>query len=214
MKILALISNPLFPDFAKLVVVDSLAEALVNPSTPVDFECLSAVKAVDGVKLASLVGEMFVEQKQRDFIKLSPEVKTKLMDLMNLLGLAGGFAYVENKEVVSEVVEKLATKSEAVKEELNGGVGKIENNEVIVETSDEAVLINGKVKVGSVVTLVKDEGVKAILVDENTLSYDGESLTIVEATKRAFKKAGVTGFATGAANWCIDGQNLKTLLGS
>lgn len=67
------------------------------------------------------------------------------------------------------------------------------------------------VPVGATINLVKDEKIVATILDEKTIDFDGEKLAIVDGTKKAFKKAGVTGMALGLANWNYNGQSLKSL---
>lgn len=63
----------------------------------------------------------------------------------------------------------------------------------------------------SVIKFIKNEEITACIVDEKTVMYEDEQLSIVDATKRAFKKAGVTGMALGLANWNYEGTSLKAL---
>jgi hypothetical protein len=63
----------------------------------------------------------------------------------------------------------------------------------------------------STIHFAKNAEVTATIVDEKTVVFDGEELPIVDATKKAFKKAGTTGMALGLANWNYEGTSLKAL---
>lgn len=62
---------------------------------------------------------------------------------------------------------------------------------------------------GAVINFIKDESITAKLVDEKTVSYDGQNMTLVEAAKAAFKKSGTVGMAVGLSNWNFQGETLK-----
>lgn len=62
---------------------------------------------------------------------------------------------------------------------------------------------------GATIHFIKDETITANLVDEKTVSYDGQNMTLVEAAKAAFKKSGTVGMAVGLSNWNFEGETLK-----
>lgn len=63
----------------------------------------------------------------------------------------------------------------------------------------------------SIIHFIKNEDLTATLLDEKTVVFDDEELPIVDATKKAFKKSGMTGMALGLSNWSYEGTSLKTL---
>lgn len=63
---------------------------------------------------------------------------------------------------------------------------------------------------GATIHFIKDESITATLVDEKTVSYDGQNMTLVEAAKAAFKKSGTVGMAVGLSNWNYEGETLKS----
>lgn len=62
---------------------------------------------------------------------------------------------------------------------------------------------------GATIKFLKDESLTAILLDEKTVSYEGQNMTLVEAAKSAFKKSGTVGMAVGLSNWNFEGETLK-----
>lgn len=83
------------------------------------------------------------------------------------------------------------------------------NNESIVK--DDNLIKELGIPKNSVIHLIKDEKITAIIIDEKHIEFEGEVIPVTEGTKKAFKKAGVTGMALGLANWNYNGQNLKSL---
>ncbi len=63
----------------------------------------------------------------------------------------------------------------------------------------------------SVIKFIKNEEVTASIVDEKTVMYEDEQISIIDAAKKAFKKSGATGMALGLANWSYEGVSLKAL---
>lgn len=63
----------------------------------------------------------------------------------------------------------------------------------------------------SVIKFIKNEEITASIVDEKTVMYEDEQVSIIDAAKKAFKKSGATGMALGLANWNYEGVSLKAL---
>ncbi len=112
----------------------------------------------------------------------------------------------ETATATDPVVDNQITKS-GFEEEQPFFDGELEEQKV----SSSDIIDSLGVPVGSTIHLVKDEKVTATILDEKTIEFDGETLAIVDGTKKAFKKAGVTGMALGLANWNYNGQSLKSL---
>ena len=62
---------------------------------------------------------------------------------------------------------------------------------------------------GSTVHFLKSNEITATLIDDKTLEFDGQKMTLVEAAKAAFKKSGTVGMAVGFSNWLYEGETLK-----
>lgn len=63
---------------------------------------------------------------------------------------------------------------------------------------------------GSIIHFIKDESITAILVDEKTVHYNDQNMTLVEAAKAAFKRSSTVGMAVGLSNWNFSGETLKS----
>ena len=56
---------------------------------------------------------------------------------------------------------------------------------------------------------VKDSSITATIIDEKTVSFAGQNMTLVEAAKAAFKQSGTVGMAVGLSNWSYKDETLK-----
>ncbi len=119
--------------------------------------------------------------------------------------------------VIAEVApEKLEETSTVVESEVEKNVTD-EDLPIFDAELEEQPTVSGDlidslgVPVNATIHLVKDEKVTAKIIDEKTIEFEGEVIAIVDGTKKAFKKAGVTGMALGLANWNYNGQSLKSL---
>jgi hypothetical protein len=113
---------------------------------------------------------------------------------------------VETPAVVEEKVEEVVAETPAVEAVVEAPAVEVKE----VAASSELIESLGIAK-GSTIHFIKNEEVTATILDEKTVVFDGEELPIVDATKKAFKKAGVTGMALGLANWNYEGTSLKAL---
>lgn len=77
-----------------------------------------------------------------------------------------------------------------------------------VVESDELIEELGIPK-NATIQFYKNDSVTAQLLDEKTVIFDGETMTLVEATKAAFKKIGTLGMAAGLPNWIYKEKTLK-----
>ena len=128
-----------------------------------------------------------------------------------------------SSDVILENQQDLSTISEELIQQTNSEVNlnestfieEIEDNSIIFEPEkdmvDNDIIESLGVPIHSTITLVKDESIVAKIIDEKTIEFEDEILPIIDGTKKAFKKAGVTGMALGLANWNYNGQSLKSL---
>lgn len=80
--------------------------------------------------------------------------------------------------------------------------------EPVVEEKIEMIESLGIAK-GATVHFLKSNEITATLIDDKTLEFDGQKMTLVEAAKAAFKKSGTVGMAVGFSNWLYEGETLK-----
>lgn len=238
MKTLAAISNELFKDYLKIVSTDNLEATLDNPLVPVPFTCVASVQNQNADLLMNEINQFFNHKKikNKDFLALNEEDINQLKFLLNLIQISSGgspqeikpttkiekVTEVKHEKQTVEVKEEVQIKVEQTKQEpvvelsQSSDVSVEENfsdtvDEMLDSSSSGDMIDSLGVPVGATINLVKDEKVLAKILDEKTIEFDGESLPIVDGTKKAFKKAGVTGMALGLANWNYNGQSLKSL---
>lgn len=86
----------------------------------------------------------------------------------------------------------------------------VEQAEPVVEQVKQVPMIDSLgIPQGATISFIKDASITATLVDEKTVNYDNQNMTLVEAAKAAFKKSGTVGMAVGLSNWNYDGETLK-----
>lgn len=139
------------------------------------------------VASAPLVEEV-VEEKVETVVEAEPEVVLETTPVVAEVGVAAEAVF--EVESVPEVAEE----------------------EVVAVSTEGAELIEAlNIPKNSTIHFAKNAEVTATIIDEKTVVFDGEELPIVDATKKAFKKAGTTGMALGLANWNYEGTSLKAL---
>lgn len=125
------------------------------------------------------------------------------------------------EEVVANAEEKIESKSiknkqKSESEEIAYATIQspiIHNNEEekITTPETESLIESLGIPKNSLIHFIKNEVITASIIDEKTVVYEGKQLSIIDATKHAFKKAGVTGMALGLSNWNYEGTSLKSL---
>lgn len=137
---------------------------------------------------------------------------------------------VEVKEVVQPVVN--TTSKEEAKQAMNAVVAEEDDDEVFASSpapapvkeessvevveeqknnAEDVILISSlNIPVNSTIQFSKKDTITAVLVDEKTVIFEDEEMPLIDATKKAFKKAGVTGLPLGLANWNYQGKSLKS----
>lgn len=138
---------------------------------------------------------------------------------------------VEVKEVVQPVVN--TTSKEEAKQAMNAVVAEEDDDDEVFASSptsapvkeessvkmveeqknndEDVILISSlNIPVNSTIQFSKKDTITAVLVDEKTVIFEDEEMPLIDATKKAFKKAGVTGLPLGLANWNYQGKSLKS----
>lgn len=220
MKTLAVIKNELFKDYLRFVSTNDLPSVLDNPDIPVPFTCVESVENQNSDALMDQLKSYFNRSKvgNKDFYTLDEETSKQLEFMFNLIKLSSGqagstitaSAPVVKTEPAQVKAESIQTKVVEVKEE----VKPVVETPVVVEVKEETkpaveVIASLGIPKGATIHFIKDETITAHLVDEKTVSYDGQNMTLVEAAKAAFKKSGTVGMAVGLSNWNFEGETLK-----
>lgn len=160
----------------------------------------SGGKSVVATKVQSPVKTNTVEkEKPTIVIKEEVEIKVAVAEQVSEQVTEQGNQKLENEapstSFADDIEEMVGETQPLLAVEENGGD--------IIETLGIPTL--------SVINLIKDEKITAKIIDEKTIEFENETLSFVDGTKKAFKKAGVTGMALGLANWNYNGQSLKSL---
>jgi hypothetical protein len=198
MKTLAVIKNELFKDYLRFVSTSDLPSVLDNPGIPVPFTCLESVENGNSDALMEQLKSYFNRSKvgNKDFYTLDEDNVAQLQFMFNLIKLSSGQS-VSSTPVVEAKVAPVVTQPEPVAEVAP-----------VVEVKVEMIESLGIAK-GSTVQFLKNNEITATLIDDKTLEFDGQKMTLVEAAKAAFKKSGTVGMAVGFSNWIYEGETLK-----
>lgn len=165
-------------------------------------------KAVEEVVAAPVV-EKAVEVKAAK-VKEAPVVEVEpVAEVAEVVEVA---PVAEEKVEVSVEVEVESTPVEVAVETVVEVASVAEEVEAVAVTPEAGEMIESlNIPKNATIHFAKNAEVTATIVDEKTVVFDGEELPIVDATKKAFKKAGTTGMALGLANWNYEGTSLKAL---
>lgn len=142
-------------------------------------------------------------------VKIEEKVEVKAESVKEELPAPPAEVHVELEPIKSTVPAPAAEESfaETIEE-----ISETPFDEPVVHASgSEEIIEELGIPKNSVITLIKNEKITATIIDEKHIEFEGEVLGIIDGTKKAFKKAAVTGMALGLANWNYNGQNLKSL---
>ncbi len=157
----------------------------------------------------AVVAEVAPTPAPKPEVKVEEKVEVKAESVKEELPEPPAEVHVELEPIKSTVPSPAAEESfaETIKE-----ISETPFDEPVVQasSSDEIIEELGIPK-NSVITLIKNEKITATIIDEKHIEFEGEVLGMIDGTKKAFKKASVTGMALGLANWNYNGQNLKSL---
>lgn len=165
----------------KTKVKEEVKQTVVAPA---EIKVEAAKTVVEEVKVEPVVEAHVIEEK------VVPQEAVDVEDFANTVDELEGSAPVVEESFADTI------------EELEEAPANVDSN-VLIESLG--------IPVNSTISFIKKPEITATLIDEKTISLDGETLSIVDGTKKAFKKAGVTGMALGLANWNFEGNSLKAL---
>jgi hypothetical protein len=113
--------------------------------------------------------------------------------------------------ITPEVAQIIVEPMSQIEEEIT--LEDLPNIDSILESTDTSVSVeiidSLNIPKNSIIHFGKNDTITALLVDDKTVVYEDETISIIDATKRAFKKSGATGMALGLANWNFEGISLK-----
>ena len=192
MAIVYVLSNPAFDRYVKVGTTDNNLEKrlreLDNTSVPLPFRCEFAIEVNDGRAVEDLVHQVFADvrvRKRREFFEIEAQ------RVIAALQLTGG------KEV---------TPKADVAEDEEG----IEALDRTVARRKSYSFDDAHVQVGDFLTYARDQTIKAEVVTDKKISFEGEYMSLSKATLKLLHKEGYKWKqANGWAYWMKDGETLS-----
>ncbi len=189
--IVYVLTNEAMPGLSKIGRTSDSVEARLtalsaHTGVPLAFECYFAAEVKDGVRIEKTLHQLFAEFRlnpKREFFRLDPEKVVLAISIGEFKEVTPGVAAVEPEE--QEALDKVKARRPRIKLEALG------------------------VNPGDVLHLSRDESIKAIVVAEGKVEYDGETLSPSAAALKALHKLGYkTPSASGSEYWMFDGELL------
>jgi len=184
-EIVYILTNEAMPDYIKIGRTNDIDRRLRDldwTNIPLPFQCYYAarVKNVDFVE--KQIFEIFADQRvrsKREFFRANPERVIAAIKLVQL-------EEVTPQKVIPEIP--------GVKEELEKTTYRHRFN-----------FYNVKIPVGAELSFIRNEAVKAVVVDANHINFKGEILSVSAAAQKAL---GVEWPAQGPIYWLYEGETI------
>ena len=189
--IVYVLTNEAMPGLAKIGrTTDSVEARLTNLSShtgvPLAFECYFAAEVTDGGRMERILHQLFAEYRlnpRREFFKLDPEKVVLAISIGMFKEVTPGGAQVEPEE--QEALEKVKARRPRIRLDAIG------------------------IKPGDILQFSRDESIRAVVVYDGRLEYDGETLSPSAAALKALHKLGYkTPTASGSEHWMFEGELL------
>jgi hypothetical protein len=189
--IVYVLTNEAMPGLVKIgLTTDSVEARLTNLSShtgvPLAFECNFAAEVEDGVKIEKTLHQLFAEVRinpKREFFRLDPEKVVLAISIGEFKEVTPGEAQVEPEE--QEALNRVKARRPRINLDAIG------------------------IKVGDELVFSRDESIRAVVVADGKLEYDGETLSPSAAALKALHKLGYkTVAASGSEYWTFDGELL------
>lgn len=189
--IVYVLTNEAMPGLIKIgLTSDSVESRLTSLSShtgvPLPFECYFAAEVNDGARIERVLHQLFAEYRinpKREFFRLDPEKVVLAISIGPFKEVTPGVAQVEPEE--KEALEKVKARRPRIRLDTIG------------------------IKPGDVLLFSRDESIRAVVVADGKLEYDGEVLSPSAAALKALHKLGYkTPTASGSEHWMFDGELL------
>lgn len=194
MEVVYIFTNMSFPEWIKIGRCKDLDRRIKslsqNTATPLPFECYYACKVLDARKVERQLHNIFSEQRistNREFFKVDPEMVVKVLEL------------------VSE--GEVTTKQEKLGKDLQ----KVLEKEV--SELNKFRFVDAGVALGEEIYLTRFPTIKATVVGQDKLVYEGKSWSLPQLTEELVKTTyGYDRLKTIAPRyWSYDGRTLVAL---
>jgi hypothetical protein len=185
-EIIYILINEAMPGYVKIGRTTDLEQrirTLDNTSMPLPFECYYACTVKDSQFIEKQLHDAFLDHRvrsSREFFEISPE---RVLSALKI-------AEVENVTPKKDFVETP------------------EDQQALDEARTRRAVFNFKmvdISIGSELSFVRDENIKARVLDNRYVEYNGEKMSLSEAAKNAL---GVEYLVQGPAFWMFEGEIL------
>ena len=194
-RIIYVLTNEAMPGLVKIgLTTDSVESRIANLSAstgvPLPFECHFAAEIPEGVSLEKIektLHQLFAEHRinpRREFFKVEPEKVVLALSIGSFKEVTPGRADIDPVEV--KAMEK-------VKEQRRARIN----------------LAALGIQVGDELVLSRDENIKAVVLEGNKISYQGEILSLSAAALKALQDMGYRSTSvSGSDYWMFEGELL------
>lgn len=194
-RIIYVLTNEAMPGLVKIgLTSDSVESRIANLSAstgvPLPFECHFAAEIPEGVSLEKIektLHQLFAEHRinpRREFFKVEPEKVVLALSIGSFKEVTPGRADIDPVEV--KAMEK-------VKEQRRARIN----------------LAALGIQVGDELVLSRDENIKAVVLEGNKISYQGEILSLSAAALKALQEMGYRSTSvSGSDYWMFEGELL------
>lgn len=194
-RIIYVLTNEAMPGLVKIgLTTDSVESRIANLSAstgvPLPFECHFAAEIPEGVSLEKIektLHQLFAEHRinpRREFFKVEPEKVVLALSIGSFKEVTPGRADIDPVEV--KAMEK-------VKEQRRARIN----------------LAALGIQVGDELVLSRDENIKAVVLEGNKISYQGEILSLSAAALKALQEMGYRSTSvSGSDYWMFEGELL------
>jgi T5orf172 domain len=185
------LTNEVMPGLVKIgLTQDSVESRLTQLSShtgvPLAFECYFAAEVKDGSRIERILHQLFAEYRvnpKREFFRLDPEKVVLAISIGEFKEVTPGAAQVDSEE--QEALDKVKARRPRLRMEAIG------------------------IKPGDVLLFSRDDSIRATVVADGKVEYDGETLSPSAAALKALHRLGYkTPAASGSEHWMFDGELL------
>ncbi|HPL92922.1 MAG TPA: GIY-YIG nuclease family protein [bacterium] len=185
-KIVYILTNEAMPGYVKIGLTSNLEQRirdLDNTSVPLPFECVYACIVKDGDFVEKQLHNAFLDHRvrsSREFFELSPERAISALKLVEIEDVT------PNRDYVSSV----------------------EDQKALDEARNKRVAFNFKmidIPIGAELTLWRDENIKAKVIDNRNILFEGEVTSVSAAARKAL---GINYRISGTDCWVYEGETL------
>lgn len=173
--------------------LDERIRQLDSTGVPLPFRCFYAAEVANGSNVEERLHEAFGDtrvRERREFFRISAHRVKAALDLAALKDVTPG------KEIETEV----------------GDAAALARNEDRAERAARLKFGMLGIKPGDVLKFTRDEKITCTVVDESTVNFAGENLSLTPATLKALEKTGVTWkSAQGSNYWMFGDMTLQEL---